>query len=224
MSLWQHAGFMASGHCRSLEPLVCPHILARWRALWCLDRHCDKENCGVGFPGSRRTCSVHYVDVATSVAAVAAVGGLLYSRQSALHARESARLGRGAIASAQRAVHVVSSSTRSAERARFRHRVERVGELVHEVYFSSQVDPGVDGLSQRTRGQCDVLNQAVIGLKNTLPKTADVYRARSPGELRERAGIACVEIDGVLAGLSATRSGNRGRRPSSHASRTPWHR
>lgn len=159
-----------------------------------------------------------FADVAVSVAAVAAAVGLFYARASAQAARD-------AMAAAQRAADVAVLSRRSAERARLRYRVERVGELVQELYFSSQVDPSVDALSERTRAQCKVLNQAVIGLKNTLPKSFEVCLARSPDELRERASNARVEIDRVLVGLAGKRP--MGRRRSAYRARytrrVPWH-
>ena len=158
-----------------------------------------------------------FADVAASVAAVGAAGGFLYARASTKAARD-------ATASAERAIDLAVSSRQSSERSRLRHRVERVGELVHEISFSSQVAPVGDGLSQKTQGQCDVLNQAVIGLKNTLPKSTEVSLARSPSELRERAGVASVEIDRVLRRLATRRLPNQARGTFRHARRVPWHR
>jgi hypothetical protein len=158
-----------------------------------------------------------FADAAASAAALAAGGGFFYARASAREARD-------AMAAAQRAIDVAVLSRQSAERARLRNRVERVGALVHEIYFSSHVAPGVDQLSERTRGQCDVLNQAVIGLKGALPKSTEVYLARSPSELRERASAARVEIDGVLRRLAAKQPNNQGRRAFRYARRVPWHR
>jgi len=159
------------------------------------------------------------LDVAASVAAIAAVSGLLY-------ARASVRAARDATAAAQRAAQLAFVSRQSAERARLRHRVERVGELVQEVAFSSHVDTEGDGLSPRTRAQCDVLNQAVIGLENILPTSVQLCRARSSAELQERADKARAEIARVLAGLEGKRMGKprtrayRGR----YNRRVPWHR
>ena len=84
------------------------------------------------------------VEVAASVAALAAASGLWYARASAQEARD-ARVAAG------RAAQLALMSRRSAERERLHHRVERVGELVQEVSFSSQMDADVDGLSPRAR-------------------------------------------------------------------------
>ena len=158
------------------------------------------------------------VEVAASVAALAAASGLWY-------ARASARAARDARAAAARAAELALMSRRSAERARLHHRVERVGELVQEVSFSSQMDADVDGLSPRTRAQCDVLNQAVIGLEDILPKTVVLCGSRSPAELRERADSARAEISRVLAALAAGGSGRRARAyRGKYNRRVPWHR
>ena len=154
-----------------------------------------------------------FADMAASVAAVAAAGGLFYARASTRAARDAM----------EQAIDLAVLSRRSSERSRLRHRVERVGELVHEISFSSQVDPVGDGLSKKTQGQCDVLNQAVIGLKNTLPNSTEVSLARSPGELRERVGKASAEIDRVLRGLAARRPPSQGRGAFRYARRVPWH-
>lgn len=157
-------------------------------------------------------------DVAASVAAVLAASGLLY-------ARASARATRDATAAARRAAELAAISRRSAARARLRHRVERIGELIQELYFSSLVDPDADSLSQRTRAQCNVLNQAVIGLKDILPRSAEVCLARSPAQLQERTGSAHAEIDKVLAGLADRRPNSRTRGYRGRFNRrVPWHR
>jgi len=153
------------------------------------------------------------------VAAVAAISGLLYARASAQAAHD-------ATAAAERAAQVAFVSRQSAERARLRRRVERVGELVQEVCFSSQVDAEVDGLSPRTRAQCDVLNQAVIGLEDMLPTSAALCRARSATELQAKADQVRAEIARVLTALDERRPGGgrtrayRGR----YNRRVPWHR
>jgi hypothetical protein len=154
---------------------------------------------------------------AAAVAAVAAATGLWYARAAAQAAREAAT-------TARRTVELTEMARRAAERAHLRHRVERVGQLVQEIYVSSLVDPGFDGLSPTTRGQCNVLDEAVIGLKELLPKAAEVHLATSPQELQGRARKAQVEIDNVLARMARRRAGERRRRTSGErfsASRGP---
>jgi hypothetical protein len=152
-----------------------------------------------------------------AAAVVAALIGLWY-------ARAAAQAGRDAVAAARRTVELTEMARRSAERAHLRHRVERVGQLVQEIYVSSLVDPGFDGLSPTTRGQCNVLDEAIIGLKELLPKAAEVHLATSPEELVGRARKARIEIDNVLARMARRRTGDRRRRPSGErfsASRGP---
>lgn len=151
--------------------------------------------------------------------AIAAVSGLVY-------ARASARAAHDATAAAERAAQLAFVSRQSAERARLRHRVERVGELVQEVSFSSQMDSEFDGLAPRTRAQCDVLNQAVIGLEDILPKSADLCRAGSSAELQARADQARAEIARVLTTLEGKRPGQRRTRAyrGRYNRRVPWHR
>jgi hypothetical protein len=150
---------------------------------------------------------------AASVAAVAAAVGLLYARASARAARQAAT-------AAERSVEVAERSRQAAARARLRLRVERVGELIEEIATSSHAEPGTDDLSSRSKAQCHVLSRAVTGLRDILPKSADVCRARSASELGDRAASASVEIDGVLKKLT------RHRPQSAYRPRhqVPWHR
>ncbi len=153
------------------------------------------------------------VDIAASVAAVTATAGFFYARASARAARE-------AQAAARRSVELAERSRQAADRARLRQRVERVGELVQAIATSSQADPNTELVSPRTKSQCTILNRAVIGLRDLLPLSAELSRARSPGELAERAGNAGVEIDGVLKKLTR-HSPHSAYRPRGQV---PWNR
>jgi uncharacterized membrane protein YccC len=152
-----------------------------------------------------------FVDSAVSVAAVAAVAGLLYARASARSARQAAD-------TARRSMEVAERSRQAAARARLRGRVERVGELVQALAASSNAD--ADELSSRTTSQCRVLHRAVNGLADILPKTAEVSRARSPVELSDRVSVASREIDALLKKLSIHRQ-HSAYRPRHQV---PWHR
>jgi len=139
--------------------------------------------------------------VAVAVTVVAAVGlGF---------ARASARAGRDAVAAARRTLELAEVSRQAAERARLRQRVERVGQLVQEISFSSQGDSSVNGRSPVTRGQCNLLGQAMVGLKELLPRSAEVCSATSADDLRNRAEKARVEIDRVLIRIAGRRVGAR---------------
>ena len=139
--------------------------------------------------------------VAVAVTVVAAVG-LGY-------ARASARAGRDAAAAARRTLELAEVSRQAAERARLRQRVERVGQLVQEISVSSQGQSSFNGRSPATRARCNLLGQAMVGLKELLPRSAEVCSAKSPDELRNRAEKACVEIDRVLTRIAARRVGAR---------------
>ncbi len=157
--------------------------------------------------------SPSFVDVAATTAAVVAAVGLLYARASVRAAREAA-------AAARRSVEIAERSRQAVARARLRLRVERVGELVQEIMWTSHTARGTDGLSLRSQAQCRVLDQAVIGLKDLLPKSAQVGQARSSAELADRAAVASLEIDGVLKKLTRHRP-QRTYRPRHQV---PWHR
>jgi len=146
-------------------------------------------------------------DVAVAVAAVAAAVAVGYARASS-HAAQDA------VQAARRTVEVVEISRQAAERARVRHRVERVGELIQEIFISSTLESEVDVLSLRTQGQCHALSQAVIGLKELLPKSTEVCLAASPAEVQRRASKARLEIDRVLVRMARSRADTRYRRDS----------
>jgi hypothetical protein len=139
-----------------------------------------------------------FVDVAASVAAVAAATALLY-------ARSSARAARLAVDASRRTVEVAERSRQAADRARLRLRVERVGELVQVLAASAQAEAGTEELSERTRGQCSVLDRALIGLTDVLPRSIELGQARTSSEINDRAARATVEIDGLLKKLSIHR-------------------
>lgn len=163
--------------------------------------------------GTKAMQSPSFADVAATTAAVVAAAGLLYARASVRAAREAA-------AAARRSVEIAERSREAAARARLRLRVEHMGELVQEIMWTSHTAPGTDGLSLRSQAQCRVLDQAVIGLKDLLPKSAQVGQARSSAELADRAAVASMEIDGVLKKLTRHRP-KRAYRPRRQA---PWHR
>ena len=154
-----------------------------------------------------------FLDSAASVAAVAAVVGLLYARASAHAAREAAD-------TARRSLELTERSRQAAARARLRMRVERVGELVQEMAVSTVADPAAEELSPTARAQCRVLHRAVIGLNDMLPKSVDLSRARSATELSDRLAGASAEIDGLLKKLT------RHRPQSAYRPRhqVPWNR
>jgi hypothetical protein len=154
-------------------------------------------------------------DVAVAVAAAAAAVAVGYARASSHAARD-------AVQAARRTVEVAEISRQAAERARIRHRIERVGELIQEIFISSAFDSEVDGLSLRTQGQCHALSQAVIGLKELLPKSTEVCLASSPAEVQRRATKARLEVDRVLVRMARSRADARYRRDS--GGRTRRHR
>jgi hypothetical protein len=156
-------------------------------------------------------------DVAAAIAAVAAAVAVWY-------ARDAARAGRATVVAARRTLQLAEASRRSTERAQLRRRVERVGELVEEIASSPMIDSELEELSPRSRGQCQELSQAVIGLKELLPRSAQVCGATSSEELQSRAGKARVEIDAVLMRMARRRVPDRHRatRPRIVRPRSNW--
>jgi hypothetical protein len=154
-----------------------------------------------------------YVDTAASVAAVAAVVGLLYARASARAAHDAA-------AAARRSLEIAERSRQAAARARLRLRVERVGQLVQDMAATAHVPSGSEALAPTALAQCQVLGRAVIGLNDILPKSVALSQASAVSELVDRAAVATAEIDGVLKKL------NRHRSQSTYRPRhgVPWHR
>jgi hypothetical protein len=100
---------------------------------------------------------------------------------------------------------IAERARQAAARARLRSRVERVGELLQDIAASSMADADSDELSPRSKNQCRVLNRALGGLKDILPKSANVYRARSAAELGSSAANASAEVDEMLKKLTAHR-------------------
>ena len=139
-----------------------------------------------------------FVDCAAAIAAVAAVTGLLY-------ARASARAARDASDAARRSMELAERARQAAARARLRSRVERVGELLQDIAASQVAATDADELSTKDKNQCRILNRALGGLKDILPRSANVCRARSATELRSRAGSASTEVDDMLKKLTAHR-------------------
>jgi hypothetical protein len=157
--------------------------------------------------------TVTFTETAASVAAVAALGGLLYARASAQAARDAASTARTSVQLAER-------SRRAAERARLRARLERIGELVQDIATSSRGSSGSAELSERTQSQCTALHRAVIGIKDLVPRSAALCLVSSPADLTERAADARAEIDAMIKKLSRHRP-NSVYRPRRSA---PWNR
>ena len=125
------------------------------------------------------------------VAVVVAAVGLGYARTASVAARDAA-------AEARRTVEAAEAARQAAERARVRQRIERVGELVEAVYVGAQANLDAPVLTPWTTAQINVLNQALVGLRRTLPKTAALRGATTPRQLAERAAGAMLEVDAVL--------------------------
>lgn len=146
------------------------------------------------------------------VAVVLAVVGVGYARAASMAARD-------AVVEARRTVEVAEGARQAAERARVRQRIERVGELVEALYVGAQANLDAPTLSPWTTAQVNVLNQALVGLRRLLPKTADLRGATTPRQLAERTAGAMLEVDAVLASFGRGRLVYRHRRPMRGAAR-----
>ena len=73
------------------------------------------------------------------------------------------------------------------ERDRHRRRIERVGELVEEVFWAADPDRGTMSAYHNARNR---LSQALVGLQAELPQCAAIQTMRSPEAARAAASLA----------------------------------
>jgi hypothetical protein len=120
-------------------------------------------------------------DVAAGVAAVAALTGLSYARQTVREAR------------AERI---------AAEQARLTRRVEWVGETVEHIDRLADDDLHMRPNGETWRRGCRLLAQGFVGLDGRLPQTAQLVHCADPYSARSIVAIAREEIGTELARLA----------------------
>jgi hypothetical protein len=134
-------------------------------------------------------------DVAAAVAAVAAVTGLSYARQTVREAR------------AERI---------AAELARLTRRVEWVGETIEHIDRLAEDDLRMRPTGDTWRRGCHLLAQGFVGLDSRLPQTAQLVYCADPYSARSIAAVAREEVSAELARLAREQasSPDAGERPA----------
>jgi len=125
-------------------------------------------------------------DVAAGVAAVAAVIGLRYARQTVREARAERWAG---------------------EHARLVRRLEWVGETIEHIDRLAEEDQRVWPQGEGWQRGRNLLAQGFVGLAGLLPQTARLVDCADPRSARSMAMLAREEIAGELARLAGRHSG-----------------
>ena len=120
-------------------------------------------------------------DVAAGVAAVAAVIGLRYARQTVREARAERWAG---------------------EHARLARRLEWVGETIEHIDRLAEEDQRVRPQGDTWRRGRSLLAQGFVGLAGLLPQTARLVDCADPTSARSMAVLAREEVAGELARLA----------------------
>lgn len=120
-------------------------------------------------------------DVAAGAAAVAAVIGLRYARQTVREAR---------------------AERWAAEHARLVRRLEWVGETIEHIDRLAEEDQRVRPQGETWRRGRNLLAQGFVGLAGVLPQTARLVDCADPYSARSMAMLAREEVAGELARLA----------------------
>jgi len=120
-------------------------------------------------------------DVAAGVAAVAALIGLRYARQTVREARAERWAG---------------------EQARLVRRVEWVGETIEHIDRLAEEDQRIQPRGESWRRGRSLLAQGFVGLAGLLPQTARLVDCADPSSARSMAMLAREEVAGELARLA----------------------
>jgi hypothetical protein len=120
-------------------------------------------------------------DVAAGVAAVAAVIGLRYARQTVREARAERWAG---------------------EQARLVRRLEWVGETIEHIDRLAEEDQRIRPQGETWRRGRNLLAQGFVGLAGLLPQTARLVDCADPYSARSMAMLAREEVAGELARLA----------------------
>jgi hypothetical protein len=108
--------------------------------------------------------------------------------------------------------HQAAIDRRDAEYDRERRRLERVGEIVEDLFWAADLaSRGGQVASGNWMSQRNMLRHALVGLRNRLPVTASLLNSATPDQAFGAASSARqeieVELDGLAQGyLSADRS------------------
>ncbi len=100
-----------------------------------------------------------------------------------------------------------SAERRTVECDRDRHRIERVGELVEDVYMAAHRDQLSTPPGDSWKEPCDRLRHAMVGLKNRLPQCADILMAEDAAMAEDDARRARPHVEAELNRLAQAVSG-----------------
>jgi hypothetical protein len=157
---------------------------------------------------SADTILVAVGDVAAGVAAVAAVIGLRFARQTVREGEaarveaEKARIEardatRQAAEDRRRAAQEAAEDRRQIELDRLRHRVERVGEIVEDLFWSANrkvIDAQSTGPSVQWMADRNRLGVALVGVTDRLPECAKLLNASTAADAFRTASVARQEV------------------------------
>ena len=131
--------------------------------------------------------------IAAATAAVAALIGLRYARQSARAGREAAIIGRESAQIANATMQLAEQSRRETERDRERQRLRHIGELVERLFWVASLVPA-DTVDDEFRATMNLLTQALVGRDESLPECSRVLQAANAGYVKGLASGARLEV------------------------------
>lgn len=140
--------------------------------------------------------------VAAATAAVAALIGLRYARQSARAGRDAAIIGRESAEIAQATMRLAEQSRREAQRDREREHLRHIGELVERLFWVSDLQP-TELVDEEFRATMNLLTQALVGREKSLPECALVLQAANARYVKDSASKARWEISKGLQELES---------------------
>lgn len=131
--------------------------------------------------------------VAAATAAVAAVIGLRYARQSVREGREATILSRQSAKAVEATLQLAENARKDAERDCERHHLERIGELVERLHWVAELESPED-VDHAFRSAMNLFAQALIGRDESLPRCALVLQAANAQYVKGLTGAAREEI------------------------------
>ena len=140
-------------------------------------------------------------DVAAVMAAVFAFLSLRLARNALGEAQETTRLAIESREDAEAARREAAVDRREAERDRQRRRLERVGEVVEDVFWIATTDCNYNPPTKRFNEPRNRLRHALVGLQAALPECVKLLSAAGAEQARGAASTARIEVETALAKL-----------------------
>ena len=143
--------------------------------------------------------------VVAAAAAVAALIGLRYARESARAGREAAIIGRESAIIARDNLRLADRSRREAERDREREHLRHIGELIERLFLISDLQPA-ELVDKEFRATMNLLTQSLVGREASLPECALVLQSANARFVKDSASKARWEIRKGLQALELERA------------------